>query len=57
MEKAAQMLINNEISIKEIGYQVGFSDQSSFARSFKNILEKHPESLLKHNAQICINLA
>jgi signal transduction histidine kinase/DNA-binding response OmpR family regulator/ligand-binding sensor domain-containing protein len=42
MEKAAQMLINHEASIKETGFLVGFSDQSNFARSFKKYFGKSP---------------
>jgi len=52
MEKAAQMLINKEATIKEVSYSVGYSDQSNFARTFKKHFGKSPGEYLSDNAQI-----
>jgi signal transduction histidine kinase/DNA-binding response OmpR family regulator len=50
MEKAANMIINNEASIKEAAYFVGYSDQSNFARSFKKHFGKTPGEFISDHA-------
>ncbi len=42
MQKAAQMIGNNEGNITEIMYAVGFSSLSSFSKSFKSVFEVSP---------------
>lgn len=42
MQKAAQMLKNNEGNITEIMYAVGFSSLSSFSKSFKSVFNVSP---------------
>ncbi|NUN09589.1 MAG: response regulator [Ignavibacteriaceae bacterium] len=45
LETAAQMISRGEGSIKEISWNVGFSDQSNFTRSFKNHFGYAPSEL------------
>jgi len=49
LEKAGQMLKNKVASIKEISYQVGFTEQSNFAKSFKKHFGVSPSDFLGEN--------
>ncbi len=42
MEKAKEMLRDEDLSIKEIGYQVGYTDPNYFSRIFKKQTEMTP---------------
>ena len=44
---AAKMLVNKEVNISEIAYQVGFSDPSYFNRCFKKQFGKTPSEFKK----------
>ena len=47
LQKAAQMIANNEGNITEIMYQVGFNSLSSFSKSFKNTYGVSPSEYSK----------
>jgi transcriptional regulator GlxA family with amidase domain len=42
IERAQQMLAQTDISLAEIAYAVGFSDQSHLARHFRALLRTTP---------------
>lgn len=42
IEKAKELLLNKELSIKEIGIKVGYSDPNYFSRIFKKCINKTP---------------
>ncbi|QQS37772.1 MAG: response regulator [Ignavibacteriales bacterium] len=46
LEKAAVMLKNKEAAVKEIAYQVGFTEQSNFAKSFKKHFGYSPSDFI-----------
>jgi len=42
IEKSKELMPNNDLSIADISYEVGFADQSYFARVFKQYEGKTP---------------
>jgi AraC-like DNA-binding protein len=49
MEKARRLLLNSELSVREIAEECGFSDDEYFSRCFKGIHGKSPVSWKKAN--------
>ncbi len=50
MEKAKEMLmLNNDISIAELGYKLGFKTNAHFSRVFKEYFNKTPRAFLSGN--------
>jgi signal transduction histidine kinase/ligand-binding sensor domain-containing protein/DNA-binding response OmpR family regulator len=49
LKKAIQLLQQNELTINEIGYEVGFSSHSYFTRSFSRQFGCSPKDYLKRN--------
>ena len=47
IEKAIQLLSDSKLSLTEISYLTGFSDQSHFTRIFKKHVGKNPSSYRK----------
>lgn len=47
LEKAKDLLLNNEGNITEIAYKCGFSSQSYFTKSFTEYFEKSPSQFIK----------
>lgn len=45
LENARLLLMENDLPISEIGYQVGFSDHSYFTKEFRNFFGVHPTKL------------
>lgn len=49
IKRAAQLLINSQLLIKEIAYMTGFSDMKYFTKSFKNKYDVTPSEYRKEN--------
>ena len=49
MEKAAEMLIDTDLSISQIALAVGYESQSRFTMAFKNVYEMLPTAYRKMN--------
>lgn len=47
MEKAKEMIINNEVSIKEVAMEVGYSDQNYFSKAFKKYTKLSPSEFAR----------
>ncbi|MEL6142517.1 MAG: helix-turn-helix transcriptional regulator [Bacteroidota bacterium] len=47
IKRALGYLLNNKLSLTEIAYQCGFSDQSHFTRTFKAYLHTTPSAFRK----------
>ena len=47
LQYAAKLLTDNSVTISEIAYQTGFSDQAHFCRSFKNFFLCTPTTYRK----------
>ena len=47
ISKAEIMLANSGLSVKDVAYSVGFSDQMYFSRVFKRIIGKTPSEFRK----------
>jgi AraC-like DNA-binding protein len=48
IDRAIELLHNNEYSLTEIAYLTGFSDQSHFTRTFRSVVGKNPSSFRKN---------
>jgi len=48
MTKALELLTDNELSVKQIAFACGFSDEKYFARAFKKAYGYPPSQLRKH---------
>ncbi len=46
LKYAAEMLLNNKISVKEIGYRCGFNSPAYFVKSFKEFFGKTPKEFV-----------
>jgi AraC-like DNA-binding protein len=44
MARAASLLLNRELLIKEVAQQIGFEDQYHFSKAFKRIYAVSPDS-------------
>ncbi len=59
LKKAAQLLMRNEDTVTQIGYSVGFSDHSYFAKCFKKYYDVTPSEYANfenHSTkQLCLN--
>ncbi len=44
MKKAAELLMSPDISVAEVGFEIGFTDPSYFSKSFKNYFGETPTS-------------
>ncbi|MEL1242243.1 hybrid sensor histidine kinase/response regulator transcription factor [Flavobacterium flavipallidum] len=49
IKRAAQLLMNSQLLIKEIAYMTGFSDMKYFTKSFKNKYDVTPSEYRKEN--------
>lgn len=49
ISEASRRLLNGRISIKELAYETGFSDQFHFSRTFKQVMGTSPLNFLKLN--------
>jgi AraC-like DNA-binding protein len=47
MERARNMLLSGEYSVKETGYQLGYKSLSNFAKAFRQIYEYAPSDIIK----------
>ncbi|NJK95181.1 MAG: helix-turn-helix transcriptional regulator [Bacteroidales bacterium] len=47
MHRAAELLSAGELTVSEISFKLGFSEQSNFSRSFYNHFGKYPTQYLK----------
>lgn len=52
LKKAAQMLLETDLSISEVAYQTGFSAPSYFTRCFKNEFGKSPRDFIQGRKKI-----
>lgn len=52
MHRAANLLVSTNKSIKEISYQVGYSDQLAFSKAFKKKFEMSPRNYRNHKEVI-----
>ncbi len=50
LEKAAQLLMNDEGNISEIAYACGFKSLSYFSKSFKDYFKKSPSEFVRTNS-------
>ena len=50
MEKSVRLLLNSELSIREVAEECGFSDDEYFSRCFKNTFGQAPKNWRKENA-------
>src|SRR5260370_39894364 len=48
MQKAAHLLANSYMSVKEIGYSIGYEHASSFVRAFEQRFAQAPARYRKH---------
>ena len=53
LKKAAMLLVQNQMSISEVAFSVGFSDRKYFSKEFKKLYELSPSEYIvahtKHN--------
>ena len=47
LKKAASLLASSDMTVSEIGYEVGFSSPSYFAKCYKELFGESPTDLLK----------
>lgn len=52
INKAKQYLMNTELSMKEIGLQVGYEDYSQFTKMFKKVTGKTPQEYRREKGHI-----
>jgi len=45
MNEASRMLKENNLTVSEIAYKVGYNDPSYFSRSFKKMFGKNPTEI------------
>lgn len=50
IKHAAELLLNNELAVKEIAYTCGFSSPSYFNKVFRKVLNKTPLQYIKENS-------
>ena len=50
LQKAAQLLLNTNMSIKEISYAIGYEHTSSFTRAFEKRFQQAPRRYRMQNA-------
>jgi AraC-like DNA-binding protein len=50
MQKAREMLLEGNRSVKAVGMELGFSNLSNFSLAFKKEFDELPSELLKSNA-------
>ena len=48
MERAKEMLESGKYSVKQVGYQIGFTNLSNFAKAFRKEFGILPKDVLKH---------
>lgn len=51
MEKAKELIIKNQVSIKEVAIEVGYSDQNYFSKAFKKYTRLSPSDFAKKYGQ------
>jgi transcriptional regulator GlxA family with amidase domain len=52
LKKAAEMLLETDLSISEVAYQTGFSNPGYFTKCFKEEFGKNPREFTQNNKRI-----